>query len=82
MGDTKLKYCQNCKYCELNISNKFGDLSKCNRIINTKSLTVKDGIKKLHRWEFCSIQRQDGFLMSRFLGNTCGIEGRFFEAKK
>lgn len=67
--------CLNCKWCQPFELNR--ELSKCAHPTGTSVVT---GAAGKHRFEYCNVQRNDGWFWCRFL-KTCGKEGRFFEVK-
>ena len=73
------KLCKDCKHHRKGLAPEF---SKCRAPQNIRQIIkLIDGIPRTeYRWDFCSTQREDGWLSSLMI-NTCGKRGKWFEVK-
>lgn len=70
------KLCKDCMHCRPQV---YGgkEFHECLRPVGTSPVT---GGPKLHRWTYCSIQRDNNWYWS-LVFNTCGKRARFFQPK-
>ena len=71
-----VKLCKDCRHCEI-VTLGGLDFSKCRRPVG---LDVVTGKVATPQWQYCSTQRDGGWIMAVVAG-VCGERGRFYSAR-
>lgn len=79
-----MKLCKDCKWSKYGYTDERGVHYRCSRPIG-KTVSIEDGEERnrLHRWDWCNVQREDSWLNPFAWGwGLCMKHGRFWTPKE